>query len=245
MEKMQSEMPSWMLGEHAEKLGAKSAFATVSLDTKALAAPRRPQPQGRSTYKQVGKQAGICLRSCAQSAADIILAKTDDTEARRRIVEMVEKRVLGDEESGEKRLGTAVLGQLKGFREWVLKQQVGSSDRQPALIATQVATLPPASARLDDSYKACTGFDKRGYDDIRRRRERPAEYATTEKGVYCKTHKARGRRLTVEEQRFAVGFWKQTTAPRASGAGEYNKVRPSPPPKPFLEHSDPLTLPHT
>ena len=129
MEKMQPEMPSWMLGEHAEKLGAKSAFATVSLDTKALAAPRRPQPQGRSTYKQVGKQAGIlCLRSCAQSAADIILAKTDDTEARRRIVEMVEKRVLGDEESGEKRLGTAVLGQLKGFREWVLKQQVGSSD---------------------------------------------------------------------------------------------------------------------
>ena len=128
MEKMQPEMLIWMLDEHAETLGAKSAFATVSLDTKALAAPRRPQPQGRSTYKQVGKQAGICLRSCAQSAADIILAKTDDTEARRRIVEMVEKRVLGDEESGEKRLGTAVLGQLKGFREWVLKQQVGSSD---------------------------------------------------------------------------------------------------------------------
>jgi len=180
--------------------------------------------RNRLSNRDVGKAAGANLWKVARSATDTILARTTDLEARRRIVEMVQKQVLQPAESEQIRLGCAIFKQLKQFKPWVEKQVVNNEDKEVALRAAQMATLPPKGEGMGKLYSTYTGFNSKGFDDIRKRRADSMPFHAMDKGLYRKTVAPRGKLIPLEETKLAIKVWHEETAPRALGAGEYNKV---------------------
>lgn len=215
-----------LMAQHAASLQTSdsSGESSESSGQEAIKARTARNRRNRLSNKDVGKAAGVNLWKVARSAADSILVKTTDLEARRRIVEMVQKEVLQPAESEQIRLGSAVLKQLKQFKPWVEKQVVSNEDKEVALRAAQMATLPPTGEGMSYLYSTHTGFNSKGFDNIRERRANPMPFHATDKGLYRKTMPLRGRTIPLEETKLAIKVWHEETAPRALGAGEYNKV---------------------
>ena len=224
---------SWLIGAAPrESADVYESSSDSSNDEEEQPRSRKVAPRRIATHK-LAKQAGCSIHKPARDAADKILLATTDVEARRRMVELVGKQVLGKAESTKTRVGLAVLERVKDFREQTTRDVVPSPDRDAALLATQMATLPLPGEHLSSAYARETGFDKKYFKDIHHRRERPAEYHMQPKGLYRRSHKQRGKLIPLEEKAYAVEVWRTEAQPRAQGSGEYNKVTGS-----FLPYCD-------
>ena len=223
-------MSSDASGERNGETEAGESDSAGSSTEEAAPAAGGSNQRSRLSNRAVGQANRINLYKVAKAASDKILASTADKEARRRMVEMVEKTVLSKREFEHIGLGSAVLRSLKTFKPWVDKQVVESDDKEAALIAVQMATLPAEGEGMAQAYKRRTGFSEKGFPDIRERRNKPMEFYPKTQGLYRKTGKPRGKSIPLEESKLAVKVWHEETAPRAQGAGEYCKASPHHPP---------------
>ena len=149
-----------------------------------------------------------------------------DKEAAMRVLEIALDKITGDcTESRLNRLGRAVLEPLASFKHWSETSLVRNSpDLEAAQRAVQMATLPAPHHGLDRAYNEVTMFDRKHFDDARKRRLDAKHFHSLPGGVFKRQKLARGKTVSFECKKSAIEAWENGTDPRMRGSGQHSKV---------------------